>query len=63
MSKRERERGGASADRAETRLRLLLSKQRTAIDEIKKATNYDSTRKLIEQYDEAGGPQVGGQLP
>ncbi|EJT47020.1 hypothetical protein A1Q1_04263 [Trichosporon asahii var. asahii CBS 2479] len=45
----------------ETRLRLLLSKQRTAIDEIKKATNYDSTRKLIEQYDEAGGPQRGQQ--
>lgn len=42
----------------ETRLRLLLSKQRTAIDEIKKATNYDTTRKLIEQYDESGGPQV-----
>lgn len=43
-------------------MRLLLSKQRTAIDEIKKATNYDTTRKLIEQYDETGGPQVRFQL-
>ncbi|KAL7422131.1 hypothetical protein Q5752_002774 [Cryptotrichosporon argae] len=43
----------------ETHLRLLLAKQRKQVDEIKKATNYDSTRKLIEQYDEANAGRFG----
>jgi endoplasmic reticulum junction formation protein lunapark len=37
----------------ESHLRGLLSKQRKHLDEIKKATNYDSTKKLIERYDES----------
>ncbi|KAK4684072.1 endoplasmic reticulum junction formation protein lunapark, partial [Tremellales sp. Uapishka_1] len=41
----------------ETHLRLLLTQQRKKVDEIKKATNYDSTRKLIEQYDNQGQMQ------
>ncbi|WVF72482.1 hypothetical protein IAT40_007297 [Kwoniella sp. CBS 6097] len=46
--------------REETHLRLLLTQQRKQVDEIKKATNYDSTRKLIEQYDSPSpnGPQT-----
>ncbi|WWD15691.1 hypothetical protein CI109_100113 [Kwoniella shandongensis] len=39
----------------ETHLRLLLTQQRKHLEEIKKATNYDSTRKLIEQYDDPSG--------
>ncbi|WWC61420.1 uncharacterized protein I303_104004 [Kwoniella dejecticola CBS 10117] len=39
----------------ETHLRLLLTKQRKHLEEIKKATNYDSTRKLIERYDDPSG--------
>ncbi|WWC69736.1 uncharacterized protein I206_103679 [Kwoniella pini CBS 10737] len=45
----------------ETNLRLLLTKQRKHLEEIKKATNYDSTRKLIERYDDpsaVGNPQT-----
>ncbi|KAK8870027.1 hypothetical protein IAR55_000597 [Kwoniella newhampshirensis] len=55
----------------ETHLRALLTQQRKHLEEIKKATNYDSTRKLIEQYDDpsagtrsAPGPnQAGGIHP
>lgn len=36
----------------EKHLRKLLAEQRKQLDAIKKATNYDSTRKLIELYDE-----------
>jgi hypothetical protein len=36
----------------ELHLRKLLTEQRKQLDAIKKATNYDSTRKLIELYDE-----------
>ena len=32
------------------------------MDAIKKATNYDATRKLIEEYDVANGPGVGGPM-
>ncbi|WWC85216.1 uncharacterized protein L201_000075 [Kwoniella dendrophila CBS 6074] len=46
----------------ETHLRLLLSKQRNHLEEIKKATNYDSTRKLIERYDDPSG-NVNPQTP
>lgn len=50
----------AHADcRSETQLRTLLAEQRKQLDSIKKATNYDSTRKLIERYDETGPPQMG----
>ncbi|WVW83442.1 hypothetical protein I302_105463 [Kwoniella bestiolae CBS 10118] len=46
----------------ETQLRSLLTKQRAHLEEIKKATNYDSTRKLIERYDDpssaGGSPQT-----
>ncbi|KIR25565.1 hypothetical protein I309_05621 [Cryptococcus deuterogattii LA55] len=47
----------------EKHLRKLLTEQRTQLEEIKKATNYDSTRKLIERYDNSTsnhGPNVGG---
>ena len=39
----------------ELHLRKLLTENRKQLDAIKKATNYDSTRKLIELYDEHGG--------
>ena len=47
---------------AEAHLRLLLTRQRKHVDEIKKATNYDSTRKLLERYDESvpTSPPQGG---
>ncbi|ORY32080.1 hypothetical protein BCR39DRAFT_524090 [Naematelia encephala] len=51
----------------ESHLRKLLADQRKQVEEIKKITNYDSTRKLIERYDAGGGmpmpstpPQGGG---
>jgi len=47
----------------ETHLRLLLGQQRKQLDAIKKANNYDSTRKLIERYDETGVPQMGTPIP
>lgn len=50
---------------AEKHLRELLTEQRKQLEEIKKATNYDSTRKLIERYDDPTsnlGPAVGGGL-
>ncbi|CAD6588928.1 MAG: hypothetical protein TREMPRED_005203, partial [Tremellales sp. Tagirdzhanova-0007] len=43
----------------EQHLRVLLAQQRKQLDAIKKATNYDSTRKLIERYDESGSPKMG----
>ncbi|KAL1407433.1 hypothetical protein Q8F55_006866 [Vanrija albida] len=46
---------GRQRTREENHLRSLLKKQRAQIDEIKKITNYDSTRKLIEQYDMSPG--------
>lgn len=42
-----------SRSHSETHLRKLLVKQRNQVDEIKKATNFDSTRKLIEQYEDS----------
>lgn len=47
----------------ETHLRKLLAEQKKQVDAIKKATNYDSTRKLIERYDEAGQQQFGMATP
>jgi hypothetical protein len=44
----------------ETHLRKLLADQKKQVDAIKKATNYDSTRKLIEQYDLQSG---SGPIP
>ncbi|ORX39639.1 hypothetical protein BD324DRAFT_614439 [Kockovaella imperatae] len=41
---------------SESRLRDLLTKQRKHLEDIKKATNYDSTRKLIERYDDSAPP-------
>jgi hypothetical protein len=41
-----------NTDSVEKHLRKLLAEQRKQLDAIKKATNYDSTRKLIELYDE-----------
>ncbi|WOO78481.1 Endoplasmic reticulum junction formation protein lunapark [Vanrija pseudolonga] len=55
---------GRQRTREENHLRSLLKKQRAQIDEIKKITNYDSTRKLIEQYDTGvipATPQRPGQ--
>jgi endoplasmic reticulum junction formation protein lunapark len=37
----------------EKTLRDLLKQQRTKVEEIKKKTNYYSTRNLIERYDDA----------
>lgn len=52
---------------AEAHLRKLLNEQRKQVDAIKKATNYDSTRKLIEQYDDSMAGGLGrpgpGQQP
>jgi hypothetical protein len=50
----------------EHHLRKLLAEQRKQLDAIKKATNYDSTRKLIELYDEhtpSGSPSPQRQIP
>lgn len=47
---------------AETKLRALLAKQKKHVDEIKKATNYDSTRKLIERYDASAGAPGGSPM-
>lgn len=41
------------AEDAETHLRLLLNKQRDQVEKIKKATNFDTTRKLLEQYEDS----------
>jgi hypothetical protein len=46
----------------EHHLRKLLAEQRKQLDAIKKATNYDSTRKLIELYDE-NSPGTGSPSP
>lgn len=48
----------------ELHLRKLLTEQRKQLDAIKKATNYDSTRKLIELYDEhsTGSPSPQRQM-
>jgi hypothetical protein len=46
-------------DMAETHLRGLLTKQRKQVDEIKKITNFDTTRKLLEQYDAMNIPPQG----
>ncbi|WVQ78166.1 hypothetical protein IAT38_000249 [Cryptococcus sp. DSM 104549] len=43
----------------ETNLRTLLTKQRKHVEEIKKATNYDSTRALIERYDSSSPSPLG----
>lgn len=47
----------------ELHLRKLLAEQRKQLDAIKKATNYDSTRKLIELYDENSTPSPSPQRP
>lgn len=44
------------ADTPDAHLRKLLAEQKKQVDAIKKATNYDSTRKLLEQYDLQNGP-------
>lgn len=43
----------------EENLRKLLAEQKKQVDAVKKATNYDATRKLIEEYDVSNG--FGGQ--
>ena len=40
---------------AETTLKNLATKQRTTIEDIKKKTNYYSTRNLLERYDDTVG--------
>jgi len=44
----------------ETHLRDLLKSQHDKIEEIKKATNYYSTRDLLEKYDELVSRVPGG---
>ena len=39
----------------ETALRKLVTEQRTKIEEIKKKTNYYSTRNLLDRYDAPPG--------
>lgn len=43
-------------DREEKHLVTLRKQQREKVEEIKKKTNYDSTRNLIERYDETDSP-------
>ncbi|KAK1924624.1 hypothetical protein DB88DRAFT_524678 [Papiliotrema laurentii] len=47
---------------SEKHLRELLAEQRKHLEAIKKATNYDSTRKLIERYDESTTPSPGTSM-
>ena len=50
----------------EATLKKLLAEQRTTIEDIKKKTNYYSTRNLIERYDGAqpSAPQTPqGKVP
>ncbi|KAG0700938.1 hypothetical protein DFH29DRAFT_1000639 [Suillus ampliporus] len=42
--------------REEKTLRLVTQKQRAKVEEIKKKTNYDSTRSLLEKYADPGTP-------
>lgn len=45
---------------AEKQLRELRIKQRSTIEDIKKKTNYYTTRNLLERYDE--GVKVSGRV-
>jgi DNA-directed RNA polymerase subunit RPC12/RpoP len=42
--------------REEKTLRVVTQKQRAKVEEIKKKTNYDSTRSLLEKYADPGTP-------
>ncbi|KAJ9114231.1 hypothetical protein QFC22_005683 [Naganishia vaughanmartiniae] len=46
----------------ETHLRDLLKSQHDKIEEIKKATNYYSTRDLLEKYDELNGKDTANEI-
>lgn len=39
----------------EKQLKSLMAEQRTKIDEIKKKTNYYTTKSLLDRYDEPAG--------
>jgi coproporphyrinogen III oxidase-like Fe-S oxidoreductase len=41
-------------------LKGLRAKQRVEVDRLKKRTNYDETRTLLERYDEKLRESVGG---
>lgn len=41
---------------------MLLVKQRKQVEEIKKITNFDTTRKLLEQYDAEFPPSVSYEV-
>jgi len=45
-----------SVDLAEETLQIVTQKQRAKIEEIKKKTNYDSTRSLLEKYADPSTP-------
>jgi endoplasmic reticulum junction formation protein lunapark len=47
----------------EKTLKTLLRQQRTKIEEIKKKTNYYTTRNLLERYDESPSAAGGGADP
>ncbi|KAG2142731.1 uncharacterized protein EDB93DRAFT_1157247 [Suillus bovinus] len=49
--------------REEKTLRVVTQKQRAKVEEIKKKTNYDSTRSLLEKYADPGTPIRRTQLP
>ncbi|KIJ69683.1 hypothetical protein HYDPIDRAFT_104277 [Hydnomerulius pinastri MD-312] len=49
--------------REEKTLMVVLKKQRAKVEEIKKKTNYYSTRNLLEKYDEPSSPVTPGATP
>lgn len=49
--------------REEKTLRVVTQKQRAKVEEIKKKTNYDSTRSLLEKYADPGTPIRRPQPP
>ncbi|KAG1776119.1 hypothetical protein EV702DRAFT_1113240 [Suillus placidus] len=49
--------------REEKTLRVISQKQRAKVEEIKKKTNYDSTRSLLEKYADPGTPIRRPQPP
>lgn len=49
--------------REEKTLRVVTQKQRAKVEEIKKKTNYDSTRSLLEKYADPSTPIRRLQLP
>lgn len=47
---------------AEKQLKALMAEQRTKIEEIKKKTNYYSTKNLLDRYDDSPSRKVCTRL-